>query len=486
VLRAQKTVLWDGVFSRFMDAMTGGAFLAGLALYLGASTMVVALIAALPFLAQVAQFPAVKILMGARDRRRIVVWASGTARSLLIVIAALVVLAPDQFNANHLLILMAVSAVFLVVSNAAWNWWMRDIMPRGELGRYFGRRLQITVAIAALATPLAGYLLDQFTLREQANLGYGVLFGLGGVAGLISTALLRATPHTDAPPPPPRRNALKAVLEPLREPRTRRLALALMLVAATLTIMFPFSAVYLLRSLEYSFLAIAVLSLVSHFAYVGSLRAWGHLSDHYGNRPVLQISVGMVIVSLAGWSFTWGGSAIALFLLLLVLHFFSGFAIAGIDLTAHNVLLKTAPQEGAPAYMAALSMTRALVAGVATLLAGALWQTIGSGTLYAINFPWGGQWVLRGFHVLALLSIVVGLGAIFALRRIEEHGRAPMLEVARAMRREVRMLSSVAGIRAFVHAVSYVVEFFAPGPPPKNEPPLAPAKTTDGSPEAKT
>jgi hypothetical protein len=35
------------------------------------------------------------------------------------------------------------------------------------------------------------------------------------------------------------------------------------------------------------------------------------------------------------------------------------------------------------------------------------------------------------------------------------------------MRREVHMISSVAGIRAFVHVVSYVVEFVAG---PKEEP----------------
>lgn len=460
-LRAKRTVLLDGVFSRFMDTVTGGAFLAGLALYLGASTFLVALIAALPFLAQVAQFPAVKLLMRARDRRRIVVVASTIARSLLFVVGVWVLVAPDRFRAVQLFGILAISALAIVVSNAAWNWWMRDLIPRGELGRYFGRRLQITAAIAALATPLAGFGLDWFQARGDANVGYAILFGLGGVAGLTSTMLLRATPHQPAPPGTPQRNALRAILEPMKEAKNRRLALALMLVAATLTIMFPFTSVYLLRSLQYSFLGIAVLALVSQFAYVGSLRAWGYLSDHYGNRPVLQISVGMVLVSLMGWSFTWGGTIVSLFVLLLVLHFFSGFAVAGIDLAAHNIILKTAPDQGAPAYMAAISMSRAVVAGLATLAAGAAWQAVGSGEIVQLRLTDDIAWVIRGFHLLALVSVVVGIAAIWALRSIEETGRAPVVEVARAMRREVRMLSSVAGIRAFVHAVSYVVEFFS-------------------------
>jgi MFS family permease len=461
VQRAQRTILWDGVFARFMDTMTGGAFLAGLALYLGASTFVVALIAALPFLAQVAQFPAVQLLMRAQDRRRVVVIASGIARSMMIIIALWAFFAPDRFSAVQLLGILSVSSLVIVVSNAAWNWWMRDIMPRAELGRYFARRLQITATIAALAAPVAGFSLDWFEARGHANLGYAILFGLGGLSGLASTTLLAFTPHYPAPPGKSQRNALRAILEPLKERKTRRLAFALMMVAATLTIMFPFTAVFLLGSLHYSFLGIAVLALVSQFAYVGSLRAWGYLSDHYGNRPVLQISVGMILVSLGGWSFTWGGTVASLFVLLLVLHFLSGFAVAGIDLTAHNILLKTAPEQGAPAYMAAISMSRAIVAGLATLVAGATWQAVGGGTLAEVRLTERIAWTIGGFHMLSMAAFVVGIGALLALRRIEETGRAPIREVARAMRREVRMLSSVAGIRAFVHAVSYVVEFFS-------------------------
>lgn len=461
VRRAQRTVLLDGVFARFMDTMTGGAFLAGLALYLGASTFVVALIAALPFLAQVAQFPTVQLLMRARNRRRIVVIASGTSRAMLLVVAFWVFVAPERFAATQLLTILAISSLIIVVSNGAWNWWMRDIMPRGELGRYFGRRLQITATIAALATPLAGFMLDWFEGRGEVNIGYAILFGVGALAGLTSTVFLSVTPHYPAAPGQAQRNALRAIMEPLRDPRTRHLAFALMLVAATLTIMFPFTAVFLLRSLNYSFLGIAVLALVSQFAYVGSLRAWGYLSDHYGNRPVLQISVGMILTSLAGWSFTWGGSVASLFSLLLVLHFLSGFAVAGIDLTAHNILLKTAPEHGAPAYMASISMTRAIVAGLATLAAGALWHWVGTGTLIEFRFSSEVSWEIRGFHVLALAALLVGFFAVLALRGIVEPGGVPIRDVARAMRREVRMLSSVAGIRAFVHAVSYIVEFFS-------------------------
>lgn len=460
VALARRTILWEGIFSRFMDALTGGVFLAGIALFLGASTFVVALIAALPFLAQVAQVPSVGLLMRARNRRPIVVTASSAARSLLFVVALLVWLVPGRFDAWTLFGILALGSLATVVSTGAWNWWMRDLLPRSELGRYFGRRLQITATIAALAIPVAGFGLDWFSARGETHLGYALLFLLGGAAGLTSSLIISLTPHRPAPRAPAVPNPFRALADPLRDPQNRRLAVALMLVTATLTILFPFTAVYMIRSLEYSFALISVLALVSQFAYVGSLHVWGNLSDRFGNVPILLISVGMVVVSLVGWTFTWGGTDFALFLLLWVLHFLAGFAVAGIELAMQNVLLKTAPEVGAPAYLASLSMARALVAGLATIGAGALWTVLGSGTVFEIGI-WGeSTWTIRGFHALGLVAVLVGLGALLALRKFQEPGRAPVLEVARAMRREVRMLSSVAGIRAFVHAVSYVVEFF--------------------------
>ncbi|MBI2015969.1 MAG: hypothetical protein HYS77_10600 [Candidatus Rokubacteria bacterium] len=71
--------------------------------------------------------------------------------------------------------------------------------------------------------------------------------------------------------------------------------MATTLVAVTLTIALPFVAVFLLRSFEYSFAAITLVALVSQVGYAGSLRGWGYLSDHFGNRPILLISMGILV-----------------------------------------------------------------------------------------------------------------------------------------------------------------------------------------------
>lgn len=462
--RARRLVLVDGVFSRLMDTVTGGVFLAGLALYLGANNFTVGLIAALPFLAQVAQLPAVRSLVGEPNRKRVVVIASGLARSFLFVIALLVFLQADRLSPLILIVLLGAMSALTVISTAAWNWWMRDVIERDQLGRYFGRRLRLTMLFSASALLLAGWLLDRYEGAGDPSTGYAILFTVGGACGLISIWFLSRIPHPTPIRAPAHRNAWALLREPLTLAKNRRMVAALSLVAAMLTLALPFTAVFMLRSLRLSFLVVTALALLSSLAYVGGLRAWGHLSDRFGNRPVLQISVGMLLVALAGWGIVGSQGPWLLVALLGFLHFLSGFAIGGVDLTATNILLKTAPEAGAPAYLAAMSLLRALVAGLATLAAGLLWQLVGSGTLFTVDAVVA-AWAFKGFHLLALLSVATGLVALVALRGIEEEGGVPVVHVARAMRREVRMLSSVAGIRAFVHVVSYVVEFLVYKPP---------------------
>lgn len=448
-----RLVVADGVCSKLMDTFTGGVILAGLGVFVGADAFLLGVLASLPFLAQVFQFAAVRLMMTATDRRKVVVLASAISRGILVLIAGLLVWTPHLLTPALLVLLISVSASLIVIGTAAWNWWMRDLLPRESLGRFFANRLRVTTLLGAGAILLAGGLLDFSRLQGRTNEGFAVLFAVGAIAGFSGLYFLSETPHPAAKPPP-QGPVVRRILAPLLDPVNRPLAIALSVVASTLAIALPFSAVFLLEKANYGFLPVTGLALMSQVGYVASVRGWGYLSDHFGIRPVLQIAVGLLTASLFGWILvdTQGGWLQLAYLVLL--HFVAGYAIGGIELTAHNVLLKTAPDQDAPAYLASLGLARALAAGIATLAAGALWKA-SQGGIHVFGFGFD------GFHLLAFLSAVVGLFALAALHAVNEPEGKPVHDVARAMRREVHLLSSVAGIRAFVHVVSYVVEFMA-------------------------
>lgn len=454
--RIRRLVYRDGVCSRLMDTLTGGPFLAGLALLVGASNLVLGLLAALPILSQVAQLPTLGLLLRVHDRRKVVVVTCFLARTLLLLVAAILLAQPRLLDGALLLGIFAVSALLAVTATAAWNWWMRDLLPPETLGRFFGRRMKANTVAALVALLAAGWALDRFHAAGRDTDGYALLFGAGALIGLVGLLYLARTPHPAPPPSPPARRSLHILAETLRQPATRRLSLAFATVATSVTFALPFVAVFLLRSLGYSYVVVTALTALGQLAYIAGLRGWGHLSDNHGNRAVLLLSIGLLAVVQVGWAAAGWRPGWAMLAWAAALHFLAGYATGGVDLGGTNLLLRSAPRDGAPAHLAAVSLGRALLAGLGTVAAGALWDAMGSGAVWS-----SGQWSLHGFQVLSLIGAALCLLALYALDRVPEPAARPVVEVARAMRREVHQMSSVPGIRGLIHAVSYSVEFMA-------------------------
>ncbi len=456
----RRPLLADAVFSRLMDGLTGGAFLAGLALLAGADNWQLAVLASLPFLAQVVQLPAVALLLRIKDRRKVVVWTAGAARVLLLVVAALLVLPGARLGINGLLLILGAAAVLTVFATAAWNWWMRDLLPSHELGAFFGQRLRGATLASLLVMLAAGTALDLFESGGRPHIGYAILFGLGGLAGLAGVAALARTPNIVAPPSAPAGQSLQQVWMAVRS-APRGLLGALSLTAVTISFALPFTAVYLLRSLGYSYLAVTAFAIVSQLAYLAGLRGWSHISDRHGDRSLLSFSLSILGLSLAGWAVTGWGAGWTLSAALTLLHFLSGYAMGGIELASTNLLLRSAPANSGAAHMAGVSIVRAAAGGLGVLAAGVAWQAMGTGVLFTAELPVVGVWELRGFQVLCLASVAIAVMCAAAVARMaapEGHGT---MEVARALRKEVHQMSSIAGVRGLIHAASYYVEFMA-------------------------
>lgn len=484
--QAESLVLLEGLASRVMDALTGGVVLAGLALSLGASNMVFGVVAALPFLAQVAQLPAVAILVRVQDRRLVAVAFTALARGFLLLVALLA--ATHRLDVTALILLVAGFAAATVVSTAAWNTWMRDSMETARLGRFFAFRGQAMTIVGSLALVAAGWFLDRNAANPQeAEAAYAWLYLAGAAFGAVSVWLLWRTPQPAHPTVPTRarRAALLQIRDAFRLPGSGRMSVALGLVSCSLAVALPFTAVYLLRGLGYGFGAVTGFAIASQVAYIVGLRAWGSVSDRLGDRPTLQVASAILVVALAGWCLA--GSITAWPAAYLVaLHLLTGLAVGGLELMTGNLLLKSAPAGNAAPYLAALSLARAGAAGVATLLAGWLWEVVGPGIVVQGRIA-GLTFTASGFTVLAIASVALAIAATLALASLPE-GRATRIpEVVRAMRREVLSLSTVAGLRSFAHAGTFIVESIrrrrrTPGtappipaasgpPPPATEPP---------------
>jgi hypothetical protein len=125
---------WEGIASLAMFSVTTSGLLAGFALALGANNLQIGILAAIPFIMQLLQIPAIWLVEQLRWRKAISV-LSWLPAQLMWVLAALIpfyVGVPSQASIGLLLGLMVVRGLLSAVTNCSWNSGCATWCPRAS------------------------------------------------------------------------------------------------------------------------------------------------------------------------------------------------------------------------------------------------------------------------------------------------------------------------------------------------------------------
>ncbi len=355
--------------------LTGGTFATLLALALGASPMVVGLLAAVPSLGTFVPLVAAPWLNRMPTRRTALV-GLGLARALWLAPLALLA-APADWPRPWLFLGAATLAAFAgSVGGLGWLAWVGDLVPARLRGRYFGRRGVATGVSAVMAGVAAGPLLDG---RLAAHIpggnrgGFALLlavavgFGLAGVAALSRVE----EPAPAAPREAPRFSG--AMRDTVRGGLGRYVAFTVLWHLA-LNVGGPFIPMFLVRDLRYSPATVALLAAVTTAATLFTARAWGRVADARGNLRVMRLT-GLLAASLPAWWIAIGH--LPFVGLAAVAHVASGIAWGGFNLAAANLNLAMVPPEGRALPLAVLGAATGLGAAVGPVIGGLLLDLLG-------------------------------------------------------------------------------------------------------------
>jgi MFS family permease len=463
--RVFKLVLYDGLASEAMGTLTTGVFLAGYAVALGASNAAIGVIAAIPFLVQLLQLPAVVIVERWRARRTICVSASAIGRCFLLACGVAPVLGPST-GIVALIGFLAVHQAMGAIGGCAWNSWMRDLVPNTDYGRFFGRRTAATTALATTLAIIGGVVVDQWKSHFSAEpaLAYSCLFVLSALIGLYGVYLLSITPDVAMPPVEKRTHPVAMLSAPFHDVNFRRLIIFLSAWSFASNLAAPFFTVYMLRSLDYPMARVLVLTIASQLSNLASLSIWGTLIDRFSNKAVLGISAPLFLFCTLAWTFTGLPWASAMtFQILFVIHMLMGISTAGVALASNNIVLKLSPRGQATAFLAANSVVSSAFAAVAPIVGGLCADFFASHEL-TLAFTWKGgaeELTLQvlDFHSWTFffgIAFLIGLYSLHRLSFIEEVGGSadPLLlrQFLLEARRSVLNLSSAAGLLRVVRS----------------------------------
>ena len=450
----------NGIGGQMMETLSVGAFMTAYALELGASNLAIGLLAAVPHMTQLLQLAGVPLADRLRNRRLLSIVAAGLSRPMFLVIAAAAFIPDSDLALLVVAIGFALRFSLTALMSCGWNSWMRDLVPEGSLGRFFGRRLFAMTLMGTVLGLGGGAFIDLWSEHAAwpTRYAYAILFVGAFIGGSYAVFCMTRVPEPRMARPTSDLALLGRLGRPFRDGNYRRLMLFLGSWNFAVNLAAPFFTVHMLLTLKIDLMTIMVLTTVSQLANVSVLRWWGAIADRMSNKSVLSVCAPLFIGCIFAWTFTTFPEPHALTLpLLFAIHLLTGIATAGVTLASGNIALKLAPRGDATTYLANNSLINAMAAGIAPIVGGLFADFFMSREL-SLVLRWHEPGKDVTFDTLSisqwdfffLLATVIGVYSIYRLGQVREVGevseRMVLGEMLLGVKRSVRNLSSIAGL----------------------------------------
>jgi len=448
---------FEGMASTGMFSVVSSGLIVAFALALGANNLQIGILAALPFLMQVLQLPAVWLVERFRRRKVIALmtWFPAQMMWFPMALIPLFIKTPSGGAISLLLILMASRSLFGAVTGCSQNSWLRDLIPQKMLGQIFSKRLILSTAATVIFSLGAAFFVDfwQSRVTGQSNiLGYTYVILFGALfLGMASPIFMAMMPEPLMQPVLEKQpSILKKLAAPFRDRNFRQLLQFLLFWGFTSNMVTPFFIVYMLKRLGLPLSWVIGLSILSQLVSIPFLRVWGRFVDRFGNKAVLSVCASLYFLVVLSWMFIAMPERHLLTIpLLIILHILAGIAGAGLALTTQTIGLKLSPQGEATSYLAGSSLAISLGAGLGPLCGGLLADFFSTRQL-ALDFTWVSSLSSVQFPALSIIGLdflfgiafIFGLVTLALLARIREEGEVSREVVLESLVFPSRKLSS--------------------------------------------
>ncbi len=308
------------------------------------------------------------------------------------------------------------------LATVTWSSAIAEVVPDRLAARYFARRNLIFGAWTLLVVLAAG----QFVGRMGNTLTvFGVVFFLAGLGRLMGLFFLNRMTFPGAVRQVRDKGiGLASLWQVLRDRNYLWLALFVGLWGMALNFAMPFYTVFLVRHLNYGVDDVVLFTTLSSLGGLLTLKGWGRLCERFGNRPVMQVCASIWAVSAL---LTWGVARPGFTAHLYAGYIIAGAMTAGFQLTQFNLMVRLAPPEPRPAYVAVfLALTSFLTA---------LGPVLGGQVLRFLPLDLGsvGGVQVWSFHAVFVLSALACLVVTAVIGRVCEPAELPATSVWREM-----------------------------------------------------
>ncbi len=428
VTQALRVSVWHGVFAMMAITFAGGVVPTAFALYLGAGSVLIALITAIGQWSGLMQLVSSYWAEQVRSRKRLVLWFGALSVVVALPVIFVPTVVPPPLRIGVYLTCLLLSSLLGTITGPAWTAWISDLVPASHRGRFFGyRNLLLGIVGTALSLPVALFL-DMARKHQMfpEGIAYTVLFSLSitfNIVGLVVLSRQAEPPRMHDPAEPEqegsRRQGWRKVISYYRQPVTdtafRPLLLALAAVLVSQTFAGPFFPVYQIKELKFDLTWIQIIAIVASSAALAVMAGWGYLCDRYGNRPVITLCMIGASISPVVWFFTSPAWSKATNIgMIMAADLLSGLFWAGVGLAQFNLMVGLAPANRRALYVSTATAAMGIAGGLAPVLGGWTMEAL-SGLQLRV-----GGWTLQNYQVMFLSATLLRLLTAWLFRFVQE------------------------------------------------------------------
>ncbi|NLB72723.1 MAG: MFS transporter [Firmicutes bacterium] len=362
------------------------------AIALGASSLMVGLLTAIPALVNAIVFmPAAGFVEKKESRLPTVRFWAGLHRSLYLVLACIPFM--PVAKPAFLVSIVTLMSVPGAISGVAWTAMMGDMFPAEDRGEIFGLRNMFMGITGILGTMVAGRLLDRVPFPGNFSLLFLIAAGFGGW-GIVLLSRMRE-PLIERPVHVQQPARFTSRIKNLLDDKELGSQFKVF-CASSFLLWFGFGflaamwSIYHVEVLRLSNTVIAGFSVLSGVATVVGSRYFGKMASSRGNVWVLFAS--MIVVGVFPILYTLSPSVA----FLNIMHLVSGFVLGGLNLAVFNLVFAYSKPERSPSATAVFNMLINLASFIAPFLGDACYKRFGVYVTFYVG---------AGFRILALIPL---------------------------------------------------------------------------------
>ena len=390
------------------------------------------LISALPFLANFAQVFLMPLISRSYSAKTISVATVSLQAVCWLIMAALMPFLPidnPEISGKWWLALFLVSAVLSAMAGVSWVSWIREWVPQGLLGKYFGLRNRLAQFSQISFLLITGWLINQLS---NSILAFQFILVVSSLLRLVSgwyqwKTATETSLHSHQRTSLNWRDQLAVLLQ--TKPCLWFIAFSAAWGFAA-SLFGPFASIFMYEELKLSVQHVSTIVIVASVGGAVSATAWGKLADRFGNKPVMLFCMILwqapnFLLCIVTPANQW---------ILYPMWVFGGVMGAGFTLTLFNLQLKIIPAQAKTLAISVNIAVASLLTAAGPILGGKILEWALSGNTPAIDV----------YHRVFFFTPVLSLLACLLLIRVRESSASPLSSVVGAMR-NIRTLSSIFG-----------------------------------------